>query len=242
MVECRSWGIMDAGLYIVGTPIGHLDDMSMRAVQTLRDADLILAEDTRHTRKLLSHYEIRVPMTSCHKFNEASRVASVTRKIADEDAAVALVSNAGMPVVSDPGARMVAACREQGVLVTVIPGPSAVTTALALSGFGGTGFHFEGFLSHKGAARRRRLEALSDSTVPVVLFESPHRILKLMGELEDIMPEREVMAGRELTKRYEEVLSGTPAAVREAFADRTPRGEFTVVIAAAPKRRRSAGD
>jgi 16S rRNA (cytidine1402-2'-O)-methyltransferase len=235
---------MDAGLYIVGTPIGNLADISARALDTLRGADLVLAEDTRHTRKLLARYDMTCPMTSCHKFSEASRVALVLRKIGEEGEAVALVSNAGMPAVSDPGARLVAACRAKGFKVEVIPGPSAVTAAVALSGFGGGGFHFEGFLSHKSGARKRRLAELSESAFPVILFESPHRIERLLGEVEEVMNERPLLVAREMTKQHEEALSGPAASVREQLAGRTPRGEFTVVIAPRAKGREGqrAGD
>lgn len=223
---------MEPGLYIVGTPIGNLEDVTYRAVETLRAADVIMAEDTRRTRKLLSRYDISTRMVSCHKFNEAARVERVLGHIQGGDA-VALVTDSGMPCVSDPGARVVAACREAGVRVTVIPGPSAVSAAVALSGMGGNGFRFEGFLPHKRGARARRLAELAEEEVPVVLFESPYRLVRLMSEVEDVVGARPVFVGRELTKHFEEGLLGTPAEIREAFSGRTVKGEVVVIIAPA---------
>lgn len=221
---------MQAGLYIVGTPIGNLEDITYRAVTTLREVDLIMAEDTRRTRHLLARYELSTPMVSCHKFNEASRVDRVLRTI-DEGKAVALVTDSGMPAISDPGARVVAACREAGVPVTAIPGPTAVSATVALSGMGGKGFHFDGFLPHKSGQRRKRLGLLADLDQPLVLFESPYRLLKLMNEIEEVMGSREVFVGRELTKKFEECILGTPGEIRDAFSSRSVKGELVVVIA-----------
>ena len=220
---------MNPGLYIVGTPIGNLGDITLRAIETLKSANLIVAEDTRHTRHLLDHYEIRTPTMSCHKFNEASRVEFILGKIRAGQA-IAMVTDSGMPAVSDPGSRVVAACHTAGVPVTVIPGPSAVPSAVALSGFGGGGFLFEGFLSHKSAARERRLAELAHCEVPVVLFESPFRLLKLMGEIEKILGMRSVFVAREMTKLFEEHLRGTAPAIAAAFGTRTVKGEIVVVI------------
>ncbi len=224
--------VMNPGLYIVGTPIGNLGDTTFRAIETLKSAALVIAEDTRETRKLLERYEIRTPMMSCHKFNEASRVEVVLEKIRAGQA-VALVTDSGMPGVSDPGARVVAACREAGVSVTAVPGPSAVTTAAALCGFGGDRFLFEGFLSHKSAARERRLAELAALDMPVILFESPFRLLKLLDEIERTLGPRRVFVGRELTKHFEECRTGTAAEIRAAYANRTVKGELVVVLAAA---------
>ena len=215
---------------MVGTPIGHLNDMTARGVEVLRQAGVILAEDTRVTRKLLARYDIATRLVSCHKFNEASRIAAFLEPIR-AGAAVALVSTAGMPAVSDPGARMVRACREAGLPVWVVPGPSAVTAAIALCGFPAHGFHFEGFLPHKPGPRRRRLTELAGLDLPLVLFESPHRLLRLLDEVEAVLGARELCVAREMTKLYEETLHGTTADIRAAFANRTVRGELTVVIA-----------
>jgi 16S rRNA (cytidine1402-2'-O)-methyltransferase len=220
---------MDPGLYIVGTPIGNLEDVTARALQALRDVDAILAEDTRHTRKLLDRYEIHKPMVSYHKFNEAARVDQVLERIRD-GAAFALVTDSGMPAVSDPGARIVEACHKAGIKVSVFPGPSAVTTAVALSGFAGAGFAFGGFLPHKPGPRKKRLAALLQGAMPVVLFESPYRILKLLGEIEEVAGACRIFVGRELTKHFEECLWGTAAEIRARFEGRAIKGEFVVVI------------
>lgn len=223
---------MDAGLYIVGTPIGNLQDITLRALEVLKSAAVILAEDTRETRKLLERHGLHVPMLSYHKFNEAARVDEILDRIRG-GAAVALVSDSGMPAVSDPGARIVAACRVAGLPVFVIPGPSAVTAAAALAGLPSAGFVFGGFLPHKSGARRRRLAELGHGSLPLILFESPYRLLKLMDEIEAELGPRRLFVGRELTKKFEEGLNGTPAEIRAAFAKRSVKGELVVVIAPA---------
>ena len=210
---------MKAGIYMVGTPIGHLDDISRRAVETLGAVDYILAEDTRHTRGLLNRYTIQKPLVSCHQFNEASRVHQVVRHV-QGGGSVALVSNAGMPAVSDPGSRVVAACRKEGLYVTVIPGPSSVTAAMALCGYVSGGFLFEGFLPRKPGARRRRLAEVLALGLPVVMFESPYRILAVLGELETLAAARELFVARELTKMNEECLWGTPSELLHRYEDR----------------------
>lgn len=226
---------MDAGLYIVGTPIGHLQDITLRALDVLRAADVILAEDTRQTRKLLDRHGIPGPLLSCHRFSEAARTQTILNRIR-EGAAVALVTDSGMPGVSDPGDRLVAACRAAGLPVTCIPGPSAVTTALALSGMGGAAFTFAGFLPRQPGARQRRWRELAARDEPVVVFESPHRLLRALEEIEAVMGPRQVYLGRELTKHFEESLVGTPSTLRAAFAGRSVRGEIVLVIAPASRR------
>lgn len=223
---------MKHGLYVVGTPIGNLADMTFRAVETLRAVDLILAEDTRRTRKLLARYEIHTPLESCHRFNEAARAERALGALR-AGKTVALVTDSGMPGVSDPGARVVAACRRAGFPVMVVPGPTAGATAVALSGLGGDGYHLEGFLPRKEGARRRRLAALGAEQVPVVLFESPHRLVRLLGEIEEILGPRRVCVARELTKQFEECVEGTATEVRAVFLKRPVRGEVAVVVAPA---------
>ena len=220
---------MEPGLYLVGTPIGNLGDITFRAVETLKAVQLIIAEDTRQTCKLLARYEIRTPLISCHKFNEAARVDFVLHRIR-EGQAVALVTDAGMPAVSDPGARMVAAMRAAGQRVTVIPGPCSVTSALALSGFGGSGFLFEGFLTRGVNARKQRLRELAICDRPAVLFESPYRLLKLLGEMDAVFHDRPIFIGRELTKHFEEGLLGTPQELVARFQGRAVKGELVIVI------------
>ncbi|HRX06307.1 MAG TPA: 16S rRNA (cytidine(1402)-2'-O)-methyltransferase [Kiritimatiellia bacterium] len=219
------------GLYLVGTPIGNLEDITLRALRTLRHATHILAEDTRHTRRLLDRHGIRTPMISCHKFNERVRMDEILRRLRAGEA-LALVTDAGMPGLSDPGARAAAAVREAGLPVTVVPGPTALTAAIALCGATeGRGFLFDGFLDHKTAARRRRLRELAGFPSPVVFYESTHRILKLLDEVEEELgPERRLFIARELTKKFEETLAGTPAQLRAHFATHSLKGEFVVLL------------
>lgn len=227
---------MKAGLYLVGTPIGNLQDITLRALEWLKGASLVVAEDTRQTRKLLDRYEIHVPLASCHRFNEASRVDFILGKIR-EGGAVVLVTDSGMPAISDPGSRVVAACHAAGLPVTCAPGPSAVTTALALSGFGGAAFSFAGFLPRKPGPRRRLLAALCAREEPVVFFESPFRLLRSLEELRELIGPRPIFLGRELTKQFEEGLTGSAAELTAAFAGRAVRGELVLVISPADGRR-----
>lgn len=221
---------MEAGLYIVGTPIGNLGDMTLRGIETLKEASLILAEDTRTTRNLLNHFDIKTHCISCHKFNEAQRCDEMIARIRNGEA-VAMVTDSGMPCVSDPGARVVNACREAGLPVTSAPGPTAVATALALSGFGGHGFLFAGFLPRKSGARRRTLEQCANLPVPAVFYESPYRLLKLIEEIEAVTGSgRRIFVARELTKKFEELVSGTPEQIRQQFGERTVKGECVVII------------
>lgn len=228
---------MEPGLYIVGTPIGNLADISARALETLRAAALIVAEDTRVTRRLLDRQDIHVPMMSAHKFSEAARADEIIARAARE--AVALVTDSGMPCVSDPGARLVAAARQAGVRLCVVPGPSAVTAALALSGYGADRFVFGGFLPSHGEARRRALRELLAIPMTLVLYESPHRIGRLMDDLAELAADRHVCVCREMTKLFEETIEGPAAEMRAHLADRAARGEFTVVVSP-PSRRTTA--
>jgi 16S rRNA (cytidine1402-2'-O)-methyltransferase len=234
---------MEAGLYLVGTPIGNLGDITLRALETLKAVNLIIAEDTRRTRNLLEHHGVRTPLMSCHKFNEAARVELILNKIRTGQA-IALDTDAGMPAVSDPGARIVAAARAAGHFITTIPGPSAVTAAMALCGFGGSGFLFEGFLTRGVNARQRRLRELAALDHPVVIFESPYRLLKLLGEMDATFHARTLYIGRELTKHFEENLVGTPAELIAKFHGRAVKGEIVIVIPPAPRaeRRQMAPD
>jgi 16S rRNA (cytidine1402-2'-O)-methyltransferase len=222
---------MEAGLYIVGTPIGNLGDMTTRGIETLKQAGLIIAEDTRQTRKLLTHFDIKTHCISCHKFNEAQRCEEIIQRIRSGEA-VAMVTDSGMPCVSDPGSRIVTACREAGLMVTSAPGPTAVTTALALSGFSGHGFLFAGFTPRKSGARKRLLEQCLELPVPVILYESPYRLLRLLEEIEEVFGlSREVFVARELTKKFEELLSGSAGEIQRSFEKRAVKGECVVVIA-----------
>jgi 16S rRNA (cytidine1402-2'-O)-methyltransferase len=230
--------MLKPGLYLIGTPIGHLADLTLRAIEILGGVDFILAEDTRHTRILLDRHQIKkANLISCHKFNEQSRGDFVLEQI-QSGKAVALVTNAGMPAVADPGARIVRACRQAGLYVTVIPGPSAVTAALALSGFGGHGFVCAGFLPRKKGQRLKRLSRLKDLDMAAVIFESPFRCLALLDELKEVFADREIFLGRELTKINEQCLWGTAAEIKRFFCERdlkqgerAVKGELTFVIA-----------
>ncbi len=219
------------GLYLVGTPIGNLEDITLRALRILRGASHILAEDTRHTRRLLDRHGISTPMISCHKFNERARMDEILRRIQAGEA-LALVSDAGMPGISDPGARAADSVRAAGLPVTVIPGPCALSAAVALCGStDGRGFLFDGFLDHKTAARRRRLKELAAFPSPIVFYESTHRILKLLGEVEEELgPDRKLFIARELTKKFEETIAGTPAELRAHYATHSLKGEFVVIL------------
>ena len=221
---------MNAGLYIVGTPIGNLGDLSFRALETLKEADLIVAEDTRHTRRLTNRYEITTRLMSCHKFNEVQRAEQIIERI-QQGEAVAMVTDSGMPCISDPGARVVARCQKAAITITAVPGPAAVTTAVALSGLGEKGFIFAGFLPHKSGGRKRDLLKWAEADLPVVLYESPYRLIKLMGEIEEHLgAERRVFVAREMTKKFEELSSGTPADIRAAYDGRNVKGERVVII------------
>lgn len=224
---------MAGSLVVVATPIGNLGDLSTRATQVLREVDLILAEDTRHTGRLLAHIGSEVPQRSLHEHNEQQRMEEVlTRLQAGER--VALVSDAGTPAVSDPGYRLVAACVAAGLRVEPIPGPSAVLAALVASGLPTDRFAFDGFLPRKGAARRRRLAELAAEPRTIVLFAAPHRVAHDLDDLAAALgPERPAALGRELTKLHEEVRHGTLATLATAAADGV-RGEVTLVIAGAP--------
>ena len=219
-------------LLVVGTPIGNLGDLSPRAAEALRSADLIAAEDTRLAARLLAHLGARTRTISFNEHNTAARLPALLARLA-EGAVVALTTDAGMPSVSDPGAALVAAARDAGHVVESVPGPSAVTTALSLAGVEATGFLFGGFLRGRSQATRRSalerlLHAAAASGVPLLLFEAPHRVVRLLGELAAAAPDARVAVCRELTKRHEEVLIGRAAEVGASL--REQRGEFTIVV------------
>jgi 16S rRNA (cytidine1402-2'-O)-methyltransferase len=221
---------MSGILYLVATPIGNLEDITYRAVRTLSEVDLIACEDTRHTRNLLDHYEIARPLISYHEHNEAARAEELVAKLL-AGTNVALVSDAGMPLVSDPGYRLAAAAIRAGISVVPIPGPSAVITALAAAGLATDAFYFSGFLPAKSGQRARTLEALRQQTATLVFYEAPHRILETLADVERILGPRPVVVARELTKLHEEFLRGTPAEVRAALESRpSVKGEITLLI------------
>lgn len=221
-----------ATLYLVSTPIGHLGDLSPRAADTLRSVDRILAEDTRRTRILANHAEARAPLVSLHAHNERARIARILGWL-EAGESLALVSDAGTPLVSDPGGRVVAAVAEGGYDIVPIPGPSAVLAALISSGLPTDRFVFLGFPERKGKGRRALLERVASSEETVVLFESPRRLVALLEALvEACGPERRVSVARELTKIYEEIRRGTLVEVAAYYRERPPKGEVTLVVAA----------
>lgn len=216
-------------LSIVGTPIGNLEDFSVRAVRVLKEADLIAAEDTRNTLKLLNHFEIHTPMTAYHKFNEKTVTGELVQKM-QAGAHIALVSDAGMPVLSDPGRILVRACQEAGVPVTAVPGPTASVTAVALSGIDCRHFVFFGFLGKSSKEMRQGIKAVEKSPWPVVLYESPHRLLKILEQMAKQFPDREMSISREITKRYEETRRDTVSGQLAHFTVHPPKGEFVLVV------------
>ena len=220
-------------LYLVATPIGNLEDITLRALRTLRECDLVAAEDTRHTGQLLKHFGISKPLLSYFQFNEAKRSEEIIDRLRRGEK-VALVTDAGSPGISDPGERVVRAALAAGHRVEPVPGPSALVAALTASGLPAEEFHFVGFLPHKSGQRRKRLEELKSMPGTLVLYESPYRIEKLLGELQAVFPNLPVVLARELTKKFEEFLRGTPAELQELLRTRSVKGEF-VVLVASPK-------
>jgi len=217
-------------LYVVATPIGNLEDITYRAVRLLGEVDLIACEDTRQTRKLLDHYGIQKPTISYHDHNEAERTEDLTARLLG-GAVIALVSDAGMPLVSDPGYRLVKAAVENGIAVQPVPGASAALAALAASGLASDAFHFAGFLPPKQGQRMKALEALMDEPATLIFYEAPHRILESLEAVEQVMGTRPVVVARELTKIHEEFLRGTAAEVRAQLAGRdSVKGEITLLI------------
>ena len=222
-------------LYIVGTPIGNLGDITYRAVETLKNVDVVAAEDTRHTLQLLTHLEIRKPLISCRAQNEKIAAQKIIQ-LMDEGKNIAFASDAGTPGISDPGAILAGLVRKAGHSVVPIPGPSAFATLASVAGAGGKTLIFEGFLSPKPGKRRGRLKELLSTEDAIVLYESPFRIVKLLTDIADIDNNRRVVVGRELTKLHEEIVEGTAAELRDDFTSRTSiKGEFAVFISGIKK-------
>ncbi|MFC1897573.1 16S rRNA (cytidine(1402)-2'-O)-methyltransferase [Chloroflexota bacterium] len=213
-------------LYVVATPIGNLEDISLRALRTLREVKLIAAEDTRKTKRLLSTYDIKTPLTSYHEHNKWTKLSYILNHLEDED--VALVSSAGMPGMSDPGYELIVATSQRDIPVVPIPGPSAVITALVTSALPTERFSYIGFLPNKATGRRRLLESIAGEHDTIVTLESPHRLLATLNDMLLILGDRRIAVCRELTKLFEEVFRGTVSQAIEHFT--APRGEFTLVI------------
>jgi len=222
-------------LYIVSTPIGNLDDLTLRALDTFKHVDVIACEDTRHTMKLLNHHDIHKKLVSCHAHAEESASGRIIALL-DDGKDVAFASDAGTPGLSDPGSILVRFVRDGGHQVVPIPGPSAVATLASVAGIRGKGFFFEGFLSPKRGRRRKRIEELVAMQESFLLFESPFRFIKLMADLADICPERPIFVGREMTKIHEEYLEGTCKTVHEMALKRGNfKGEFSLLVAGKKK-------
>lgn len=224
-------------LYIVGTPIGNPEDISVRAKKVLESVDYIACEDTRETGLLLQKLEIRTKLISYHEHNRASREEKIlTSLLSGEN--VALVSDAGMPCISDPGELLVRLCASKNIPMTVIPGPTAMASALSISGADARRFLFEGFLPSEGKERKERLDAISQSEVTVVLYEAPHRLLKTLDELIEAVGDlRKIVLCRELTKKYEEIIRTTVVEARAYYAEREPKGEYVLIIEGREKSR-----
>ena len=218
---------MPGTLYVVATPIGNLEDLTFRAVRVLREVDLVAAEDTRRTAGLLQHYSISTPTTSFHAHNERQKQAVLLRKLVDGQP-IALVSDAGTPTVSDPGSRLVAAALAKGIKVEAVPGASAVLAALASSGLASGQFLFVGFPPSRSNDRKQWLEKLADEPRPLVIFEAPHRITKLLGHIQEIMGDREACLGRELTKKHEQLVKGPISFILKNLT--SIKGEMTLVV------------
>jgi 16S rRNA (cytidine1402-2'-O)-methyltransferase len=216
-------------LYVVGTPIGNLDDITLRALAALKSADVIAAEDTRHSGNLLRHFEIRKPVVSYHEHNEAMRTAELAERLAAGET-VALITDAGMPGLSDPGARLIRRCIADDLPFTIIPGVSAITTALVGSGFGMENFCYRGFLPVKSGQRVRELTAAADREETTVFFESPYRINKTLAACAELMPKRQLCVARELTKKFEEFRRGTAAQLLAHYEAHPAKGEITLLI------------
>lgn len=216
-------------LYVVATPIGNLDDITLRALETLRNADLVAAEDTRHTGLLLNHFEIKVPLTSYYEHKKHEKGQYILQKLKSGQN-VALVSDAGMPAISDPGEDLVRLCIENGIEVTVIPGATAFTTALVMSGLPTDSFCFEGFLEAKKTCRLLRLEELKNDKRTIVFYEAPHKLKRTLGDMLEVLGDRKISVCRELTKKYEEVIRGSLSELIDYFNIKEPRGEFVLVV------------
>ncbi len=220
---------MAGTLYLCATPIGNLEDMTFRCVRTLKEADLIAAEDTRGSIKLLNHFEIKTPMTSYHEYNKIEKGRKlVERLLGGED--IALITDAGTPGISDPGEELVSMCHEAGITVTAVPGAAACVTALTISGLSTRRFAFEAFLPADKKERQRVLESLKDETRTIVIYEAPHRLIRTLGALKEVLGDRRAAVCKELTKRHETVFRATLCEAIAYYEEHEPRGEYVLII------------
>jgi 16S rRNA (cytidine1402-2'-O)-methyltransferase len=216
-------------LYVVATPIGNLDDITLRALEVLKSVDLVAAEDTRHSGLLMKHFGIKKPFISYHEHNEARRTAELVERLARGEN-IALITDAGTPGVSDPGLRLVRECIKRNLWFAIIPGPSSILTALVGSGFATEKFSFRGFLPVKAGQRERELRAAAESDETILFFESPYRLTKTLAACIEIMPDRQLCVARELTKKFEEFRRGTARELLARYQEQTPKGEIVLVI------------
>ena len=231
MTVPTSIGVQGAQLYVVATPIGNLQDLSQRASQVLADVDLIACEDTRHTQKLLQHLGLRKPLLSLHDHNERDRIEQIKEQLT-AGRSIALVSDAGTPLISDPGYVLVSALRQDNFVVTPVPGPSALITALSVAGLPTNRFLFEGFLPHKASGRRERLEAVVGETATLVFYESKHRLLETLTIMENVLGDRSAVVAREITKTFEQFFSGSLSEIQHQISAHNDhqKGEFVVMV------------
>lgn len=221
---------MDKGkLYICPTPIGNLEDITLRTLRILGEVDIIAAEDTRHSIKLLNHYEIKKPLTSYHEHNIREKGGELIEKL-NSGLSIALISDAGMPGISDPGQDLIRLAIIEGIEVIGLPGPTASITALVVSGLSTNKFVFEGFLSSKKRERVKELEVLKDEKRTIIFYESPHRILNFLNDMRDVIGDRNIALGRELTKHYEEIFRGTISQAIDKFSSIQIKGEFVIIV------------
>lgn len=221
--------LVSGTVYLVATPIGNLEDITLRALRVLRECDLVAAEDTRHSGALLKHFGIEKPLLSYFQFNEARRSEEILERLARGEK-IALVTDAGTPGISDPGSRVVQAARTAGFKVEPVPGPCALVAALTASGLPSDEFHFAGFLPHKSGQRRRQLESLKGTEGTLIFYESPFRVVKLLEELAELYPTRRIVLARELTKKFEEFKAGKASELLTILQGRAVKGEFVVLL------------
>ena len=216
-------------LYVVATPIGNLEDITLRALRVLREVHLIAAEDTRVTRKLLSHYDIHTPLTSLHEYSPPAKIEQLMQRLLGSEC-IALVTDAGTPTLSDPGSALIRRAREQGITIVCVPGASAVTAAVSLAGLREGRFIFDGFPPRQSAERRAYLRSLAGEQRAVVWFEAPHRVVALLRDVQQVLGERDIFVARELTKQFEEARQATVREWLAHFEQAPPRGEFTLIL------------
>ncbi len=216
-------------IYLCATPIGNLEDITLRVLRILSEVDLVAAEDTRQARKLLNHYEIHVPLVSLHQHNEAARTEQILGWAA-EGKQIAVISDAGMPGISDPGGRLAAAANAAEVDITVLPGANAALTGLVLSGLSCDAFFFGGFLPRKSTERKKALEAVRSLKASLIYYEAPHRLVSALTDMAAVLGDRQAAAARELTKWYEETIRGTLGEITAHFSTTAPKGEFVIIV------------